>query len=320
MNIQSNKMTRHISALTLTAFFLAVFACSVALADSNKNARTDIKEGLRHILGKVSESLDAKEFENIPEGIEIIKTNSCKGLKIALGKAEIRVDTWPDDKGLLERFKECKEIYGHNLIAAVNGTFYSSRGALGPVVSDGTIPQNIRQIPGSLSRCFISSFRATKNRQYWFIGETSIKGPDLLRYAFKEQGWFNVDNIYGRIDHLLGGGGWILRSRNDVHRESYKRQRFLFRKEDQRSRHTVIAQDTDRCLYFLVFREGLNLHQIARALAKEKKFEKVRDAFFLDGGSSSTIVVNEKYLVSPLYVVDKARFTAIQIFSLDAKW
>jgi exopolysaccharide biosynthesis protein len=69
-----------------------------------------------------------------------------------------------------------------------------------------------------------------------------------------------------------------------------------------------------------VFREGLNLHQIARALAKEKKFEKVRDAFFLDGGSSSTIVVNEKYLVSPLYVVDKARFTAIQIFSLDAKW
>jgi hypothetical protein len=232
----------------------------------------------------------------------------------------IRVDTWSSDKGLLERFKECRKIYGKNLIAAVNGSFYSSRGVLGQVVSDGTFPNDIRQIPASLSRCFVASFKGTKNRQFWYIGETSVKGPDLLRYAFKEKAWFNVESVYGRIDNLLGGAGWVLRNRHDVHRESYTRQRFLFKKEDQTSRHTVIAQDSERNLYLLVFEEGLNLHQIARTFVKNSVFARVRDAIFLDGGSSSAIVVQNKYLVSPLYLIDKARFSAIQVIELDAKW
>jgi hypothetical protein len=129
-----------------------------------------------------------------------------------------------------------------------------------------------------------------------------------------------VPEIFGRIDQLLGGGGWVLRSRHDVHRESYERQRFLFRREDQTSRHTIIAQDSDRNLYLLVFEEGQNLHMIARTLVKEPVFSKVKDAIFLDGGASSAIVLNQKYLVSPLYVIDKARFSAIQVFISDAKW
>lgn len=282
--------------------------------------RLNFKSDIRALFGKVARNFDADDFGKMPDGIEVINLKGCKGLKITQGKVEIRVDTWTEDKGLLERFKECRELYGRNLIAAINGSFYSSRGVLGPVVSDGTLPAGLRQIPGALSRCFLASFRATKNRQFWYIGETSVKGPDLLRYAFKEQGWFNVSEIYGRIDNLIGGGGWVLRSKHDVHRESYERQRFLFRREDQTSRHTVIAQDHDRNLYLLVFEEGQNLHQIARTLAKEPVFAGIEDAFFLDGGSSSTIVLKEKYLVSPLYVVDKARFSAIQVFVLDAKW
>ncbi len=310
---------------TILLFFLncPTFAAEVATAASQlsgKEARVQFKNEVRRIFGQVAKNFDADDFGKLPEGIEIINIKGCKGLKITQGKVEIRVDTWTDDKGLLERFKECREMHGLNLIAAINGSFYSSRGVLGPVVSDGMIPPGLRQIPGALSRCFLASFRATKNRQYWYVGETSVKGPDLLRYAFKEQGWFNVSEIYGRIDNLIGGGGWLLRSRHDVHRESYERQRFLFRREDQQSRHTVIAQDSDRNLYLLVFEEGQNLHKIARTLVKEPVFAKVQDAFFLDGGSSSTIVFKEKYLVSPLYVVDKARFSAIQVFVLDAKW
>jgi hypothetical protein len=306
--------------LVLGLSFVLAAIPELSLAEEKQPLRSEIKSGLRNVLGKVSGSLDEKNFSNLPDGVEIIRVNGCKGIKLTLGKVEIRVDTWDDDKGLLERFKECREIYGKNLVAAINGGFYSSRGVLGPVVSDGTLPQKFKQIPGSLSRCFLASFRAAKNRQFWYIGETSVKGADLLRYAFKEQGWFNVSEIYGRIDNLIGGGGWILRSRHDVHPESYQRQRFLFRREDQTSRHTVIAQDSDRDLYLLIFEEGFNLHMIARSFVKEPVFSKVQDAFFLDGGSSSTLVLQEKYLVSPLYVVDRARFSAIQVITLDAKW
>lgn len=293
---------------------------SAAEKNQKTDFKTEVKDGMRNLFGKVAGVMDETEFGPMPDGVEIIKIKGCKGLKIVQGRVEIRVDTWKEDKGLLERFKESREIYGKNLIAAINGSFYSSRGVLGPIVSDGFIPPNIKQIPGGLSRCFLASFRATKSRQFWYLGETSVKGPSLLRYAFKEQAWFNVSGIYGSIDNLIGGGGWILRSRHDVHRESYERQRFLFRREDQSSRHTVIAQDSERNLYLLVFEEGQNLHMIARTLVKNPKFSKVQDAIFLDGGSSSTIVLKEKYLVSPLYVLDKARFSSIHVIVLDAKW
>ncbi|GAB4279761.1 MAG: hypothetical protein Kow0029_23800 [Candidatus Rifleibacteriota bacterium] len=308
----------------LVFIILFLFALNgYSFADENKSGeklKVNLKEGLRNVFGKVSRSLDEIDFGKLPEGLEIIDIPGCKGIKITQGKFEIRVDTWPEDIGLLQRFKVCREIYGKNLIAAINGTFYSSRGVLGPVVSDRAIPGNVRQIPGSLSRCFVASFRATKNRQYWYIGETSEKGSTLVRYALKDLAWFNVPEIYGTIDNLLGGGGWILRSRHDVHNESYTRQRFLFRKEDKTSRHSVIAQDSERNLYLLVFEEGQTLHMIARKFVKEPVFSKVQDAFFIDGGASSAIVLKGKYLVSPLYVVDKARFSALQVIVLDAKW
>ncbi|MGM0600812.1 MAG: phosphodiester glycosidase family protein [Candidatus Rifleibacteriota bacterium] len=306
------------SKYIFTAFIFALVFSRYLYA--GKNATGSLKKEIRKIFNKVSGAMDEKTFDNLPDGVEIIRTKECKGIKIVQGKVEIRVDTWSSDKGLLERYKECRKIYGKNLIAAVNGSFYSSRGVLGQVVSDGTFPPDVMQIPASLSRCFVASFRATKNRQFWYLGETSVKGPDLLRYAFKELAWFNVESVFGKIDNLLGGGGWILRNRHDVHRESYIRQRFLFRKEDQTSRHTVIAQDSERNLYLLVFKEGLNLHKIARTFVKNPVFNKVQDAIFLDGGSSSAIVVQNKYLVSPLYLIDKARFTAIQVIELDAKW
>jgi hypothetical protein len=212
----------------------------------------------------------------------------------------------------MDRYKEA-EASGQVIVASINGTFYSSRGMLGSAVSDGSIPLYPKQIPGSLSRCFVSAFRDVKLKQKWYIGETSLRGSKLLGDEFKEKAWINVDKIYGRIDQLLGGGGWIIQRRKDVHRESYERQRFLFRKEDQNSRHTVIAQDVDRNLFLLVFETGHTLHQIARKLTREKVFGDITEAIFLDGGSSSTIVLKGKYLVPPLYLMDKARFSSIQV-------
>lgn len=282
--------------------------------------KAGLKGGLRKVLSQLTEKPTPESFGELPNGLEIIEGKGYRGIKISQGKLELRVDTWPDDIGLLDNYKSAKES-GLEIVAAINGTFYSSRGILGPVVSDGCLPQNVKQYPGQLSRCFLSTFRAVKNRQFWYLGETSLRDNDLTRFSFKEKAWFNVPEIYdGSIDNLLGGGGWILRSREDVHMEAYERQRFRFRKEDQVSRKTVIAQDSERNLYFLVFEDGFTFHMVARTLVKDEVFAKVRDAFFLDGGSSSTIVVKEKYLVAPLYLIDKARFSCIQVLVPAITW
>lgn len=270
------------------------------------------KDKIRSVLGYMSKAVAQEDFGRLPKGFSLISGKKFKGVKLQSGMLTIRIDTWSSSDGLLDRYKKAKKE-GYNIIAAINGTFYSSRGALGSVVVKRKLPTNIRQIPGSLSRSFLASFRDAEDKQKWFLGETSLRNRDLITDRLKKEGWFNVNKIYGWLENLLGGGGWILRGGKDVHNESYIRQRFRFRKEDRKSRHTVIAQDRDRNLYLIVFEAGYDLHQIARILVKNHKFSKVRDAIFLDGGSSSALVVKGKYYVPPLYLIDSARFTCIQV-------
>lgn len=279
-----------------------------------------IKNGVREMFSQIALKPPVADFGKLPEGLEIIEGKGFRGIKIQQGKLEIRVHTWLDETGLLENYNRAKEE-GSDVIAAVNGAFYSPRGVLGQVIADGRLPGGLRQIPGVLSRCFVASFRGAKKKQYWYLGETSLKSEELMVPSGKSKAWFNTPAIYDAvIDNLLGGGGWILRERKDVHMEAYDRQRFRFRSEDQTSRKTVVAQDCDRNLYFVVFDNGFNFHMVARTFVKEEVFAKVRDVMFLDGGSSSAMVLNGKYLVSPLYLVDKARFSCIQVLIPPTTW
>lgn len=282
--------------------------------------QAELKEGARQMMVQLTQQIPAEQFGQLPEGFELIEGPDYRGFKIKQGKLEMRVHTWPDATGLMENYKRAEED-GLKIVAAVNGTFYSSRGVLGSVVSDSSIPAGLHQAPGKLSRCFVASFRGDKNRQTWYLGETSLVGGELLRLGFKERGWFNVPGVFAsHCDNLLGGGGWILRGGKYVHHEAYERQRFRFRKADQKSRKTIIAQDSERSLYFLVFETGNTFYQVAQTLVKEPRFEKVRDAIFIDGGSSSAMVVKGKYLVPPLYMVDRARYTCIQILVPELSW
>ncbi|PKL42092.1 MAG: hypothetical protein CVV41_15035 [Candidatus Riflebacteria bacterium HGW-Riflebacteria-1] len=282
--------------------------------------QAQLKESARQAFARMTQPVSVAELGQLPAGFEIIEGTTFRGFKIKQGKLEMRVHTWTDQTGLLDNYKRAEE-QGYKVVAAVNGTFYSSRSVLGSIVSDGGIPAGLRQSPGRLSRCFVASFRGEKNVQSWYLGETSLTGGELLRLGFKERGWFNVPQVLsGHCDNLIGGGGWILRDRKDVHMEAYERQRFRFAKADQNSRKTVIAQDSERNLYFLVFETGNTFYKVARTLVREPVFAKVRDAIFLDGGSSSAIVVKGKYLVAPLYMADRARFSCIQILIPEMIW
>ena len=302
---------------------LAVFAILCVTTGSPLHGfdlQAQFKESARQAFARMTKQVSVAELGKLPEGLEIIEGATYRGLRIHQGKLEMRVHTWTDETGLLDNYKLAEEK-GQKIVAAVNGTFYHSRGILGSIVSEGSIPARVRQSPGTLSRSFVASFRGEKNRQTWYLGETSLSGNELLRLGFKERGWFNVPQVLAsHCDNLVGGGGWILRDRKDVHMEAYERQRFRFAKADQSSRKTVVAQDTERNLYFLVFETGNTFHQVARTLVKEPVFAKVREAIFLDGGSSSAIVVKGKYLVAPLYMADRARFSCIQILIPEMVW
>lgn len=302
----------------LIAVILAVIFFSSAVNAYDLQGR--LKEGARQVLAQMAQPAAVAELGDLPAGFTVINGKNYRGFKIEQGKFEIRVHTWTDDTGLLDNYQRSEDA-GLSIVAAVNGTFYCERGVLGPVISDGGVPVDLYQSPGKLSRSFLASFRGDKDRQTWYLGETSLFGAELLRLGFKERGWFNVPNIFAsHCDNLIGGGGWILRERKDVHMDAYSRQRFRFPRAEQTSRKTVIAQDSDRSLYFLVFETGLSFHQVARTFVKDKVFSKVREAIFLDGGSSSAIVVKGKYLVPPLYMVDRARFSCIQILIPELTW
>ncbi|MDD3146922.1 MAG: phosphodiester glycosidase family protein, partial [Candidatus Riflebacteria bacterium] len=257
---------------------------------------SDIKGSVRNIFSQFAVKLPLSDFGKLPEGLEIIDGKGYRGIRIKQGKLIIRVHTWLEDVGLLETHEKCRKEEEESgavtkLVASVNGVFYSPRGVLGQVISDAALPRGILQIPGVLSRCFIASLLGAKERQFWYIGETSMKAHELFDPYMRSKAWFNTPTVFdSTIDNLLGGGGWVVRNRKDVHMEAYERQRFRFRKEDQTSRKTVVAQDSDRNLYFLVFENGFNFHMVARTFIKEQIFAQVRDVFFLDGGSSSAIV------------------------------
>ena len=284
-----------------------------------KNLKVELKSGVRRLFENMNKNIPAKDFGVLPEGLSIVEGNGFRGIKITQGLLEFRAYTWLDNTGLLENYNRCLED-GDSIVAAINGSFYSERGVLGQVIQDGQIPR-LKQIPGRLSRCFVCAYRGAKNAQFWYLGETSLSSMELMTPHNKEMVWFNGaadSNI--RCDNLIGGGGWILRNRKDVHWEAVERQFFRFRREDQTSRKTVVAQDSDRNLYFIVFEAGFTLHQVAREFVKNDIFKGIQDAIFLDGGSSSCIVLKGKYLVAPLYMVDKARFSCIQILKPTLIW
>ena len=284
-----------------------------------KEIKTELKSGVRKLFENMNKNLPKEDFGILPEGLSIVEGEGFRGIKITQGLLEFRTYTWYEDEGLLATYKKCKEN-GDEIVAAINGTFYSERGILGQVIQDGKIPP-IRQIPGRLSRSFLCAYRGAKNVQYWYLGETPLSTTELMQPHKKEMVWFNgAADSNVRCDNLIGGGGWILKHRKDAHWEAVDRQFFRFRSEDQTSRKTVIAQDEDRNLYFIVFEAGFSLHQVARTLVKDSKFKDVQEAIFLDGGSSSCIVLNGKYLVAPLYLVDKARFSCIQIVKPTLVW
>ena len=277
-----------------------------------KNLKASLKSGVRNVFESMSKNSPKESFGTLPEGFKIIEGNGFRGIRVTQGLYEIRVHTWFGDTGLLEEYK-ATEDEGYKIIAAINGTFYSERGALGQIISDGEIPK-IKMIPGRLSRCFLATFRDSKDVQFWYLGETALHSEEIIRSHANEMIWFNGSADKTVVpDNLIGGGGWILKKRKDVHGEAEDRQFFRFRREDLTSRKTVIAQDTSRNLFFLVFEAGFTMHQVAREFVKNDIFREVQDAIFLDGGSSSCMVLKGKYLVAPLYMVDKSRFSCIQI-------
>ncbi|OQB49714.1 MAG: hypothetical protein BWY02_01211 [bacterium ADurb.Bin157] len=300
-------------------FLLLIILLSSVSRLYSSDLKSELKSNVQFFFRSLTENHSVKDFGVLPEGLEIVEGDGYRGLKLSTGYFELRVDTWGEDIGLLERFNKAK-TENEQLFAAINGTFYSSRGILGQIISDGQIPVWPKQYIAALPRCFLSTFRGLKGYQHWFIGETTV-GASVLKTGIFDKVWFNGESSTGTImDNLIGGGGWILRNRKDVHDESFDRQRFRFKNEDLKARRTVIAQDSDRFIYFIVFEAGNSLHQIARAFVHNKVFEKVREAIFLDGGASSCIVLNGKYLVPPLYLVDKARFSAIQVLKSDLTW
>lgn len=212
---------------------LAVFAIMyvvTCLPLHGFDLQAQFKESARQAFSMMTRQVSVAELGKLPEGFEIIEGATFRGFKIKQGKLEMRVHTWTDQTGLLDNYKLAEEE-GQKIVAAVNGTFYHSRGVLGSIVSDGNIPACIRQSPGKLSRSFVASFRGEKNRQTWYLGETSLTGNELLRLGFKERGWFNVPQVLAsRCDNLVGGGGWILRDRKDVHMKLMSASAFVLPK------------------------------------------------------------------------------------------
>lgn len=300
-----------------------IFLFFIMVLVGNNLFATELKTSLKNTVQQAFLSITGKpplsKFKTT-SGVELLEGEGYRGLKLTVGYAEIKVDTWTEDIGLLDRFKQRLEDGEEKLVASINGTFYSSRGVLGQIISDGLVPKWPKQFVGSLPRCFLSSFRGLKGNQHWFIGETTVSSW-VLKSSIFDKVWFNGESSTGTaMDNLVGGGGWILRGRRDVHKESLDRQRFRFRNEDLKARKTVVAQDAERFLYLLVFEVGSTLHQVARTFVKDPKFSKVQEAFFLDGGASSCIVINGEYFVPPLYLVDKARFSSIEIHKTDMSW
>ncbi len=273
-----------------------------------------LKGTVRSWFGALAAAAPAVDPGPLPEGLALMRAPGCQGLRLEAGRFRVAPLVWSEPHGLREEVSR-RTASDASLLAAINGTFYSTQGILGQVVLDGRIPDRPRQLPASLSRCCLAVVEEA-GRLRWVLGETAARGSALTGEAGLA-GWrVNRQVAPGsRLVHLLGGGGWIVREGRDVHMEAYQRQRFRFRRVDQDSRHTVLAMDGQDRLYLLVFETGANLSRVSAVLRDPEHFPGITDAIFLDGGSSSTLVWRGEYLVAPLYLIDKARFSALGVWT-----
>lgn len=315
------------------------FTNTVCYAGTKYSNRQTFKQNLRNIFSLINPmnyEINTKENLNISkDGIEIINGNKYLGIAIDTSYFNLLPIIWSENFGLLEQIKRINGILEGELnnfqnqcyyaksciIAAVNGTFYSHDAVLGQVIVNSQIPTNIKQqVSNKYPKACLIVLTDSFGNQKVIVGETSFTARQILNKWQQEQNLIkcfsylnsNIDENY-KLLHLLGGAGWIIRGGKDVHMDAYNRQNFRFKKENQDARHTVVATShNNKYIYFIVFENGLNLSKIADILLN--KFNtKITDAIFYDGGSSSTIVFNNAYLVKPLYFIDKARFTAIGV-------
>ncbi len=290
---------------------LGVFLISRPLpAAGVSGGGTELKSALRGFFSELSKGASEAQFQDLPKGLAIFKDGPVTGIVIDPYSFLIKPHVWKEPIGLDQ---VCAGLASGNSgpIAGINGAFYSGQGVLGQVVVDGVLPAGVRQLPSKrFPRCFLG-IASVRGRSKWVIGETLATGPELLSGKFAASFSLPEGTTFSGI---LGGGGWIVRKGKDVHMEAYRRQNFRFRKVDQDSRHSVVAIDEGGRLYLLVCETGWNLERISEFLRSGKMPGKITDAMFLDGGSSSTIVLKGKYLVAPLYLMDKARFSCLLVY------
>ncbi|RCK80486.1 MAG: hypothetical protein OZSIB_3232 [Candidatus Ozemobacter sibiricus] len=276
-----------------------------------------LKGAVRSWFGALAAATTVADPGPLPDGVVIWQAPGCRGIRLEPGRFRVAPLVWSGSHGLLDEVRR-RAASDAALLAAINGTFYSMQGPLGPIVIDGRVPERPRPLPGTLSRCCLVVIEEDGRRR-WRLGETAASLATLVGPGWPPGLSVNRPVAPGaRVVHLLGGGGWIVRQGRDVHMEAYQRQRFRFRRVDQDSRHTVVAMDDQDRLYLLVFENGANLSRVSAVLRDRAHFPGITEAVFFDGGSSSTLVWRDDYLVAPLYLIDKARFSAIGVWSVAA--
>ncbi len=303
-------MVAVLTLLIVPTFVCPSFSGRQCVLEAAKGKDDSLKPLVRAIFGQLSQASSATSTTNLHEGMQLIRFTGCTGLCLEPEKFVIRPEIWTDYEGLMDRFRKAQ---GRPVppVAAINGLFYSASGIVGQILVDGKIPPRFQQMHGTKPRCFLAVLK-NGDRQRWVIGETTLPLRDFeaegaLGLTRFNRPWKAGETLY----QMMHGGGWIIRDGRDVHMESYKKQGFRFRKVDQDSRHTVIAMDRKDRLYLLVFEAGANLEAIVDMLLKRPEFAEISEAIFFDGGSSSTMVLNGEYLVAPLYLLDKARYSAL---------
>ena len=297
--------------LTVFLIILTVLGSHSGSAIAAGEDADEAKPMIRAVFGLLSEAFAKKPDAGIPEAVEMIEFPGGKGFKLDPNLFEIRVGAWNEPHGLMKRYQKVAASESR-LFAAVNGTFYSEKAALGPVIIDGKLPEVIRQYSGSLSRSY---FAVLENGSVIF-GETNQPADRLKDGLVLASTFINRElPSSSKACQLLGGLGWILRDGKDVHMESYQRQKFRFRKADQDSRRPVLAIDRSGKLYVLVFETGSNLEKVAAILQSNPAFDNISEAVFLDGGGSTSLIIASEYYVAPLYFADRARFTCIEFYT-----